>query len=119
MECRFQPAGDPVELRLRNDTDIDPYIMATNADIPEFDAYSQAASMKERARWTPRILAKLTAAVPGASAITNAVCHATGKRVRDLPVIAEKLRYAIPYDGTQNTYGHDQRGETHASIRAI
>ena len=64
-------------------------------------------------------LGKLTAAVPVASAITNAVCHATGKRVRDLPVIAEKLRYAIPYDGTQNTYGHDQRGEKHASIRAI
>jgi hypothetical protein len=57
MECRFQPAGDPVELRLRNDTDIGPYIMATNADMPEFDAYSQAASMKERARVTPRILA--------------------------------------------------------------
>jgi hypothetical protein len=46
--------------------------------------------------------------------------RATGsKRIRDLPVATEKLLYAIPHDGMQNTYGHDQRGEKHASIGAI
>src|SRR5580704_9101378 len=36
--------------------------------------------------------------------------RATGsKRIRDLPVATEKLLYAIPHDGMQNTYGHDQK----------
>ena len=54
-------------------------------------------------------LGKLTAAASVAPAIADAVYHATGKRVRDLPVTAEKLLYAIPHDGMQNTYGRDQK----------
>jgi hypothetical protein len=54
---RLCGAADPVELGLRNNTDIGPHIVATNANIPEFDAISQAASMKKRARWAPSVFA--------------------------------------------------------------
>ena len=80
-----------VELRLRNDADIDPYIVATNADIPEFDAYFAGGFDEETSPLGAKGLGELTAAASAAPAIANAVCHATGKRIRDLPVTAERL----------------------------
>jgi len=105
---RLCGAADPVELRLRNNTDIGPHIVATNADIPEFDAYFAGGFDEEASPLGAKGLGKLTAAASAAPAIADAVCHATGKRIRDLPVAAELL-HAMPYDGMQNTYAHDQK----------
>ena len=52
-------------------------------------SYSLAASMKKRPLGV-KGLGELTA-VSVAPAIANAVHHATGKRIRDLPVTEEKL----------------------------
>jgi xanthine dehydrogenase YagR molybdenum-binding subunit len=93
--------------------------VATNADIPEFDAYFAGGFDEEASPLGAKGLGKLTAAASAAPPIADAVCHATGKRVRDLPATAENLLYAIPHDGMQNTRGRDQKGEAHASIRAI
>jgi len=79
-----------VELRLRNNTDIGPHIVATNADIPEFDAYFAGGFDEEASPLGTKGLGELTA-VSVAPAIANAVYHATGKRIRDLPVTVEKL----------------------------
>jgi xanthine dehydrogenase YagR molybdenum-binding subunit len=65
------------------------YLVPTNADIPvdvlslgEFDAKGSPLGAKG--------LGELTA-VSAAPAIANAVYHATGKRIRDLPITMEKL----------------------------
>jgi len=66
------------------------YLVPTNADIPELDVLFVGGFDEEASPLGVKGLGELTA-VSVAPAITNAVYHATGKRIRDLPVTVEKL----------------------------
>jgi xanthine dehydrogenase YagR molybdenum-binding subunit len=66
------------------------YLVPTNADIPELDTIFVGDFDEEASPLGAKGLGELTA-VSVAPAIANAVYHATGKRVRDLPITAEKL----------------------------
>jgi xanthine dehydrogenase YagR molybdenum-binding subunit len=66
------------------------YLVPTNADIPELDVSFVGGFDEEASPLGAKGLGELTA-VSVAPAITNAVYHATGKRIRDLPVTLEKL----------------------------
>jgi len=62
----------------------------TNTDIPEIETVLVGEFDAEASPLGTKGLGELTA-VSAAPAIANAVFHATGKRVRDLPITAEKL----------------------------
>ena len=66
------------------------YLVPTNADIPELDALFVDGFDEEASPLGAKGLGELSA-VSVAPAITNAVYHATGTRVRDLPITIEKL----------------------------
>ena len=66
------------------------YLVPTNADIPELDVLFVGAFDEEASPLGAKGLGELTA-VSVAPAIANAVYHATGKRIRDLPITIEKL----------------------------
>jgi xanthine dehydrogenase YagR molybdenum-binding subunit len=66
------------------------YLVPTNADIPKLDALFVGGFDEEASPLGTKGLGELTA-VSVAPAIANAVFHATGKRVRDLPIAIEKL----------------------------
>ena len=66
------------------------YLVPTNADIPELDVLFVGDFDEEASPLGAKGLGELTA-VSVAPAITNAVYHATGKRVRDLPITIEKV----------------------------
>ena len=66
------------------------YLVPTNADIPELDVVFVGEFDPEASLLSAKGLGELTA-VSVAPAIVNAVYHATGKRIRDLPVTVEKL----------------------------
>jgi xanthine dehydrogenase YagR molybdenum-binding subunit len=66
------------------------YLVPTNADIPELDILFVGDFDEEASPLGAKGLGELTA-VSVAPAIANAVFHATGKRVRDLPIAMEKL----------------------------
>jgi xanthine dehydrogenase YagR molybdenum-binding subunit len=66
------------------------YLVPTNADIPELDVLFVDGFDEEASPLGAKGLGELSA-VSVAPAITNAVYHATGTRVRDLPITIEKL----------------------------
>jgi xanthine dehydrogenase YagR molybdenum-binding subunit len=66
------------------------YLIPANADIPELDIVFAGDFDEEASPLGAKGLGELTA-VSVAPAIANAVYHATGKRVRDLPITVEKL----------------------------
>jgi xanthine dehydrogenase YagR molybdenum-binding subunit len=66
------------------------YLVPTNADIPELETLFVGEHDEEASPLGAKGLGELTA-VSVAPAIANAVYHATGKRVRDLPITIEKL----------------------------
>jgi xanthine dehydrogenase YagR molybdenum-binding subunit len=66
------------------------YLVPTNADIPKIDVLFVGDFDEEASPLGAKGLGELTA-VSVAPAIANAVYHATGKRVRDLPITVEKL----------------------------
>ena len=66
------------------------YLVPTNADIPELDVLFVGGFDEEASPLGTKGLGELTA-VSVAPAIANAVYHATGKRIRDLPITIEKL----------------------------
>ena len=66
------------------------YLVPTNADIPELDTLFVGEFDQEGSPLGSKGLGELTA-VSVAPAIANAVYHATGKRIRDLPITVEKL----------------------------
>jgi xanthine dehydrogenase YagR molybdenum-binding subunit len=66
------------------------YLVPTNADIPVLDVLFVGGFDEEASPLGTKGLGELTA-VSVAPAIANAVYHATGKRIRDLPVTVEKL----------------------------
>jgi xanthine dehydrogenase YagR molybdenum-binding subunit len=66
------------------------YLVPTNADIPVLDILFVGEFDEEASPLGAKGLGELTA-VSVAPAIANAVYHATGKRVRGLPITLEKL----------------------------
>jgi xanthine dehydrogenase YagR molybdenum-binding subunit len=66
------------------------YLVPTNADIPDLDVLFVDGFDDEASPLGAKGLGELTA-VSVAPAIANAVYHATGNRVRDLPITIEKL----------------------------
>jgi xanthine dehydrogenase YagR molybdenum-binding subunit len=66
------------------------YLVPTNADIPELDVIFAGEFDAEASPLGTKGMGELTA-VAVAPAIVNAVYHATGRRIRDLPITAEKL----------------------------
>jgi xanthine dehydrogenase YagR molybdenum-binding subunit len=62
----------------------------SSADIPNLDVLFVGGFDEEASPLGAKGLGELTA-VSVAPAIANAVYHATGKRIRDLPITAEKL----------------------------
>ena len=66
------------------------YLVPANADIPELDVVFAGDFDEEASLLGSKGLGELTA-TSVAPAIANAVHHATGNRVRDLPITAEKL----------------------------
>jgi xanthine dehydrogenase YagR molybdenum-binding subunit len=66
------------------------YLVPTNADIPELDVLFVGGFDEEASPLGAKGLGELTA-VSVAPAVANAVYHATGKRIRDLPITMEKL----------------------------
>ena len=66
------------------------YLVPTNADIPELDVLFVGEFDEEASPLGAKGLGELTA-VSVAPAIANAVYHATGKRVRSLPITVKKL----------------------------
>jgi xanthine dehydrogenase YagR molybdenum-binding subunit len=80
---------DPVTGRFLN-RNYSGYLVPTNADIPELDVLFVGDFDEEASPLGAKGLGELTA-VSVAPAIANAVYHATGKRVRSLPITIEKL----------------------------
>jgi xanthine dehydrogenase YagR molybdenum-binding subunit len=66
------------------------YLVPTNADIPNLDVLFVGEFDEEASPLGAKGLGELTA-VSVAPAIANAVYHATGKRVRDLPINVERI----------------------------
>ena len=66
------------------------YLVPTSADIPELEVIFAGEFDPEASPLGTKGMGELTA-VAVAPAIVNAVYHATGKRIRDLPVTVEKL----------------------------
>ncbi len=64
--------------------------MPTSADIPKLDVIFVGEFDEEASPIGAKGLGELTS-VSVAPAIANAVYHATGRRVRDLPITIEKL----------------------------
>jgi xanthine dehydrogenase YagR molybdenum-binding subunit len=84
-----QSETDPVMGRFLN-RNYSGYLVPTNADIPKLDVLFAGEFDEEASPLGAKGLGELTA-VSVAPAIANAVYHATGKRVRDLPITVEKL----------------------------
>jgi hypothetical protein len=66
------------------------YLVPTNADIPELDVLFVGGFDEEASPLGVKGLDELTA-ISVAPAIANAVYHATGKRVRDLPITIDDV----------------------------
>jgi xanthine dehydrogenase YagR molybdenum-binding subunit len=84
-----QSETDPTMARFIN-RNYSGYLVPTNADIPELDVLFVGDFDEEASPLGAKGLGELTA-VSVAPAIANAVYHATGQRVRDLPITVEKL----------------------------
>jgi xanthine dehydrogenase YagR molybdenum-binding subunit len=66
------------------------YLVPTNADIPQLDILFVGEFDDEASPIGAKGMGELTA-VPVAPAIANAVYHATGRRIRELPITLDKL----------------------------
>nr|MBA3715748.1 xanthine dehydrogenase family protein molybdopterin-binding subunit [Pyrinomonadaceae bacterium] len=70
--------------------DLANYLVPVNADVPDLEAYFVDEVDEHAGRLGGKGIGEL-GAVGVAPAIANAVYHATGVRVRDLPITVEKL----------------------------
>jgi xanthine dehydrogenase YagR molybdenum-binding subunit len=69
---------------------LEQYMVPVNADVPQLDAFFVEEEDKHVNPIGAKGLAELSL-VGVAPAVANAVYHATGKRIRDLPITPEKL----------------------------
>src|SRR3954468_3625821 len=69
---------------------LEQYMVPVNADVPQLDVFFVAEEDKHVNPIGAKGLAELSL-VGVAPAVANAVYHATGKRVRDLPITPDKL----------------------------
>jgi xanthine dehydrogenase YagR molybdenum-binding subunit len=84
-----QSETDPVMGRFLN-RNYSGYLVPTNADIPKLDVLFVGEFDEQASPLGAKGMGELTG-VSVAPAIANAVYHATGKRVRDLPITVEKI----------------------------
>ena len=84
-----QSEMDPTTARFVN-RNYSGYLVPTNADIPELEVLFVGEFDAEASPLGAKGLGELTA-VSVAPAIANAVYHATGKRLRDLPITVERV----------------------------
>ena len=84
-----QSETDPATARFLN-RNYSGYLVPTNADIPELDVIFAGGFDEEASPLGAKGLGELTA-VSVAPAIANAVYHATGRRVRHLPITVERI----------------------------
>ena len=84
-----QSETDPATARFAN-RNFSGYLVPANADIPELDILFVGDFDEEASPLGAKGLGELTA-TGVAPAIANAVYHATGTRVRDLPITIERL----------------------------
>ena len=84
-----QSETDPVTGRFLN-RNFSGYLVPTNADIPQLDILFVGEFDDEASPIGAKGMGELTA-VPVAPAIANAVYHATGRRIRELPITLDKL----------------------------
>ena len=84
-----QSETDPVMGRFLN-RNLSGYLVPTNADIPQLDILFVGEFDDEASPIGVKGMGELTA-VAVVPAIANAVYHATGKRIRELPITLEKL----------------------------
>lgn len=84
-----QSETDPATARFAN-RNFSGYLVPANADIPELDILFVGDFDEETSPLGAKGLGELTA-TGVAPAIANAVYHATGTRVRDLPITIERL----------------------------
>jgi xanthine dehydrogenase YagR molybdenum-binding subunit len=80
---------DPRHARVMNNN-LGDYLIATNADIPDIEVISVGVPDPHASILGGKGVGELPI-VGVAPAIANAVFHATGKRVRDLPITLDKL----------------------------
>ena len=80
---------DPAMGRFLN-RNLSGYLVPTNADIPQLDVLFVGEFDDEASPLGVKGMGELTA-VSVAPAIANAVYHATGKRIRELPITLDKL----------------------------
>jgi xanthine dehydrogenase YagR molybdenum-binding subunit len=80
---------DPRQGRVLNNN-LGDYLVPTNADVPELEVISVGVPDPHASALGGKAVGEL-GIVGVAPAIANAVFHATGKRVRDLPITLEKL----------------------------
>ncbi|MBB3544327.1 xanthine dehydrogenase family protein molybdopterin-binding subunit [Rhizobium sp. BK399] len=80
---------DPRNGRLVNNN-LGDYLVATNADIPDIEVISVGIPDKEASVLGGKGVGEV-GIVGVAPAIANAVFHATGKRIRDLPLTLDKV----------------------------
>ncbi len=80
---------DPRHARVVNNS-LGDYLIATNADIPDIEVISVGIPDSHASVLGGKAVGEL-GIVGVAPAIANAVFHATGKRIRDLPITWEKL----------------------------
>jgi xanthine dehydrogenase YagR molybdenum-binding subunit len=80
---------DPRHARVVNNNLAD-YLIATNADIPDIEVISVGVPDPHASALGGKAVGEL-GIVGVAPAIANAVYHATGRRVRDLPITLEKM----------------------------
>ena len=69
---------------------LEQYMVPVNADVPELDAFFVDEEDEHVNPIGAKGLAELSL-VGVAPAVANAVYHATGKRIRDLPITPDKL----------------------------
>jgi len=66
------------------------YLLAVNADVPQVDVIMVPEEDYEVNPLGVKGIGEI-GIVGAAAAVANAVYHATGKRVRDLPIVMDKL----------------------------